>query len=90
MKLHDAIFSWLQMKIVSEARPHDRTAKETLDFFAQILQEDHQLCNIRVDLDGTVYRVGFEQGGQLQMKQFDREWAEQLLADINANPKYNE
>ena len=32
MKLQDAFFNWLQMHIVSQARPDDEAAKERLIF----------------------------------------------------------
>ncbi|MDB5052298.1 MAG: hypothetical protein JWM44_348 [Bacilli bacterium] len=90
MVLQDALFNWLQMKIVSDARPDDGAAKETLDFFAQILSEDHKLTRFDVsDKDETMIYIQFETDGTSKRQMFDRERAEQLLTDINSNPKYN-
>ncbi|WP_159883896.1 hypothetical protein [Paenibacillus puerhi] len=90
MKLQDAIFNWLQISIVSEARPDDGAAKETMDFFETILREDHALSRFGYVCDEDVYRVDYELDGQEKQLRYDRELAEQLLADINSNPKYNE
>jgi hypothetical protein len=90
MVLQDALFNWLQMKIVSDARPGDGAAKETLDFFAQILSEDHKLTRFDVsNQDETMIYIQFEIDGTSKKQMFDRERAEQLLTDINSNPKYN-
>jgi hypothetical protein len=90
LTLQDALFNWLQMKIVSEARPDDGAAKETLDFFHVILEEDHQLSGFGVQhLDETMYTISFVQDGTSKKQMFDRESAEKLLEDINSNPKYN-
>lgn len=92
MQLHDALFNWLQIRIVAEGRPDDNAARETLDFFAQILAEDHHCRNVRVvqDSGGSTIAIHYEREGAEHVAKFPRESAEQLLADINANPKYNE
>jgi hypothetical protein len=90
MVLQDALFNWLQMKMVSEARPDDGAAKETLDFFALILSEDHHLTEFGINgKDETMIYIQFVVDGKSKTQMFDRERAEQLLTDINSNPKYN-
>jgi hypothetical protein len=90
MKLQDALFNWLQMHIVAEGRPDDGAAKETLDFFVQILREDHAITEINVnDSDNSFIVIEYSAGGDAHSMKFLRESAEQLLADIEANPKYN-
>jgi hypothetical protein len=90
MVLQDALFNWLQMKIVSDARPEDEAAKETLDFFGIILSEDHHLSNIEVGLEtGDKLYIQYVVDGENKKQIFDRARAEQLLTDINSNPKYN-
>lgn len=91
MKLQDALFNWLQIRIVADARPDDNAARETAEFFAEILREDHHLRDVTVALvDETMYHVQYESEGKTKRQLFDRESAEQLLADIEANPKYNQ
>jgi hypothetical protein len=89
--LQDALFNWLQMALVSEARPEDLAAQETKDFFEQILKEDHSLTEIQIEhQDETMIHVRYEQGGLSKKQTFDCELAEKLLEDIRSNPKYNE
>ncbi|MOA19209.1 hypothetical protein D3C78_1395740 [compost metagenome] len=90
MKLEAALFNWLQIKLVSDARPDDGAAEETALFFEQILIEDHGLSNFAIaNTDQTMIHVKYEKDGHVKLQLFPREQAEQLLADIEANPKYN-
>lgn len=90
MELRDALFYWLQMKLVCEARPEDQAAKDTLTFFEQILAEDHALEHYQVSESDTVsIVVTAESRGEAKNYRFDREMAEQLLGQIEENPKYN-
>ena len=91
MKLQDALFNWLQIKIVADARDGDQAARETLGFFTQILHEDHRLSRFEItNRDETFITVKYETDGKIKTQMFDRLSAEQLLNDINANPKFNE
>ncbi|MCI3919724.1 hypothetical protein MO973_05700 [Paenibacillus sp. TRM 82003] len=91
MRLQDALFNWLQIKLVADGRPDDNAARETVDFFEEILKEDHGLALFAIgNVDDTMYYVTYELEGMKKTQMYDREAAEQLLADINANPKYNE
>jgi len=91
MKLDDALFNWLQIKTVADARPNDNAAKETADFFYTILTEDHQVSQLHVDPISTdMLQIVYEINGETRKKTFDRQLTEQLLHDINENPKYNE
>lgn len=91
MKLRDALFNWLQMDIVARQRPEDGAAKETLDFFAVILKEDHLLTHVQAVLsDDETYTIVYEHNGERTEVRFDRTDAAQLWQDIESNPKYNE
>ncbi|MDF2721684.1 MAG: hypothetical protein K0Q59_1359 [Paenibacillus sp.] len=90
MKLQDAIFNWLQIRVVADARPDDNAAKETEAFFAEILRDDHHLKNIRIDkIDDTMVHIRYEQDDKPKIQMFDKEQVMQLLQDIIDNPKYN-
>ena len=90
MKLQDALFNWLQIRLVAEARPDDNAAKETEAFFAEILRDDHKLTDVRIAAtEAMMIHIRYQQDGKTKMQMFDREHAEQLLRDINENPKYN-
>lgn len=92
MNLQDALFNWLQISLVAEARPEDGAARDTRDFFEQILREDHAVTRFSYVENAVedAYQVEYDQDGQTRTQRYDRELAEQLLTDINSNPKYNE
>lgn len=92
MKLQVALFNWLQIHIVSEQRPDDGAAKETVQFFETILKEDHELTSFEACLDGSDerYVITYWREEEMSTEVFDREDAERLWQDIEANPKYNE
>ncbi|GIQ67987.1 hypothetical protein DUZ99_05240 [Xylanibacillus composti] len=92
MKLQDALFNWLQMKIVAAARPDDWAAGETLAFFEEILHEDHELDELDMKAaDEETIEVNYrDKAGSMQTMRFPREMAEKLLTDIQAEPKYNQ
>lgn len=91
MKLKDALFNWLQMRIVADGRPDDRAARDTLEFFADILRQDHGLTDFHISAtDETFVTVKYVSEGKVKTQLFDRQSAEQLLRDIESNPKYNE
>ncbi|SMO48868.1 hypothetical protein [Melghirimyces algeriensis] len=89
MNLRDALFNWLQIKVVWEARPQDRSAEETTGFFGRILTEDHGVEEIQVQRENDHYRLIYRQKGEEQQLQFDREQVENLLLQIEAEPKYH-
>jgi len=91
VKLQDALFNWLQIKLVEDARPFDRAAKETREFFEQILREDHRLTAFGIEgEDETMIHVRYEVDGVSKKQMFDRELAGQLLESIQSNPKYGQ
>ncbi|MEK3723714.1 hypothetical protein [Paenibacillus sp. FSL H8-0034] len=89
MRLEDALFNWLQIKIVAEARTDDMAAEETRLFFEEILRDDHGLTEFTTSPDELRITISYEHEGIRKTLMFDRELAEQLLTDINSNPKYN-
>lgn len=47
--VQDALYNWLTIKTVAEARPHDAAAQETYLLFHNMLHEDHQLRDVTVE-----------------------------------------
>ena len=89
MKWEDALFNWLQIKLVSEARPFDDAAKKTVEFFEQILREDHGITDFAIDhKDDTMIHVRYVKEGKVKKQFFDRTAAEKLLSDIESDWKY--
>ena len=89
MDLQNALFNWLQIKIVADGRPDDLAAADTADFFAQILREDHSLDHIEYELNEDLIIVHYARGGEDNSQRFDRSYAEKLLRDIELEPRYN-
>ncbi|MFF2886776.1 hypothetical protein [Paenibacillus sp. NPDC057967] len=91
MRLEDALFNWVQIRLVADARQEDGAARDTLAFFEEILQEDHGLSSFEIErADETMLYVRYVKDGRALLKLYPREAGEQLLHDINATPKYNE
>lgn len=89
MKLEDALFNWLQIKVVSEARPNDRSAKDTLDFFTDIISEDHQVTQMEYSKDATMYTLRYTVGDARKLQMYPIQLVEQLLEAIENEPKFN-
>lgn len=90
MRFDDAIFNWLQIKLVADGRPHDQAAKDTEQFFWELLQEDHRVSELKiVRTDDTMIHISYTQDDKTKKLFYDREHAEQLLQEINAEPRYN-
>lgn len=87
--MEDALFNWLQIHIVAKARPEDRAAQETADFFYEIVSEDHLLKELTYEVDDTSYTVKYTLDGTSHGKRFDRIAVEQLLRQIESEPRYN-
>ncbi len=91
MKLLDALFNWLQIKVVADARPDDRAAQETKSFFEEILADDHHVEIVEVTSDQTMYSVRYRENKDLiKTQMYDRETVEQLLEAIENEPKYGQ
>jgi hypothetical protein len=90
LRLEDALFNWLQIQLVAEQRPDDRAAADTRDFFLEILTDDHGVTDLLVHkTDDTMIHVKYVKDDRTKLQLYPREAAEQLLTDINQNPKYN-
>lgn len=90
MRLDDALFNWLQIRVVADARPHDRSAQDTADFFREILAQDHQVDEIAYRKEEDMYELEFTADGTPGLRRYDTESVEQLLTAIENEPKYNQ
>ncbi|MDF1506734.1 hypothetical protein PZE06_00920 [Robertmurraya sp. DFI.2.37] len=85
--VQDAIYNWLTIKIVIDARPEDTAAVETEKMFYDILLEKHMLSNIEVSKDEDMYYVHFDEQGERKKQRFPRELIEVMLNQINQQPE---
>ncbi|WP_025026254.1 hypothetical protein [Caldalkalibacillus mannanilyticus] len=90
MTLEDAIFNYLQIKHVAVNRPDDGAAQETFQFFQEILDEDFKLEDFKEELQDGMYIVRFIYEEAEQVKEYPAEFVQQLLLDIQSEPKFNE
>jgi hypothetical protein len=90
VKLQDALFNWLQIQVVADARPHDRSAQDTAAFFHEILTEDHRVTELVYRKEGEAYLLSYAHEGETKSQRYDAEAVESLLAAIKSEPKYNQ
>jgi hypothetical protein len=91
MDLRTALHSWLQIRIVAQARPDDDAATKTFAFFSEIVEQDFgvtQLEVLPVAEEDEEITLTYTAHGEASTITFDREMTEKLLLDIEANPKY--
>lgn len=89
MQLQDALYNWLSIKIVAEARPKDEAAQDTCEFFEEILTEDHGVERKTVTQQEHMYTVHYWIKGSEESKQFPIQLIDALLRSIETEPRYN-
>lgn len=85
--LQDALYNWLTIKVVSDERPEDTPAKETMDLFEDILKEEHGLTNIKVEKESEMYFVHFVKNGEEKSSRFPVDLIEVMLNQIKSEPE---
>lgn len=85
--LQDALYNWLTIKIVCDARPDDSAAIETRDFFEDIITSQHHVSNIQITTDDVMYYLTYLQGEETKKTRFPRELIEVMLNQINQEPE---
>jgi hypothetical protein len=84
--VQDALYNWLSIKVVCDARPEDTAARETLDLFNGIIKDEHHLTNIEITTDEVMYYVSYSLDGETKKTRFPRELIEVMLNQINEEP----
>ncbi|MBU8906732.1 hypothetical protein [Desertibacillus haloalkaliphilus] len=90
MNIQDAIYNWLSIKVVADARPDDDAARDTYEFFDEMLTNDLEIEKVEITQDDVLYYVHYWIAGEEHKKQYPIELIDALLDSINAEPKYNE
>jgi hypothetical protein len=85
--LQDALYNWLTIKVVADARPDDEAAQETEVFFAEILKNDFQVTDIEVSKDEVMYLIKFQKGNEQKTARFPVELIDVMLEQINREPE---
>ncbi|MBB6443697.1 hypothetical protein [Bacillus benzoevorans] len=84
--IQDAVYNWLTIKVVSDARPRDLAAVETEKMFFSILETEHALADITIEKDEQMYYVSFIKGGKQEKLRFPRDLIEVMMNQINEAP----
>lgn len=90
MRLEDALDNWTQISIVWKSRPSDRSAKDTVAFFEEMLREDHGVTSLDIQKEAKQYTLTYEKDGIIHTKQYHKDLAENLLLQIQSEPRYNQ
>lgn len=68
--VQDALYNWLTIKTVAEARPDDRAAKETYLLFQNMIYEEHKLTDVEVKKNEEMYLITYEINGEKKLPGF--------------------
>jgi hypothetical protein len=84
--VQDAIYNWLTIKVVADARPDDHAAQETLSFFNELLTEDHLIQEISFTKDDILYLVTYKRDGEERTIRFPVELIDVMYEQMEKEP----
>ncbi|HDR6308417.1 MULTISPECIES: hypothetical protein [Bacillus] len=85
--VQDALYNWLTIKTVAEARPDDCAAKETYLLFQNMIYEEHKLKNVEVKKNEEMYLITYEMNGEKKSARFPLEAIDCFLDQMNREPE---
>jgi hypothetical protein len=85
--VQDALYNWLTIKVIYEARPSDEAAKETYELFDGILKNDHGVSNVEIEVMEDFYLVKFSQNEKERSTRFPVEMIDCFIDQIKMNPE---
>ncbi|WLR52184.1 hypothetical protein LC040_04545 [Bacillus tianshenii] len=85
--LQDAVYNWLTIKVVYDARPEDESARNTFQLFDDILREDFHVSEAVVEKDDVLYKVTCVQDGEEKKLQFPVELIDIMITQIEEQPE---
>lgn len=85
--LQDALYNWLTIKVVVDARPDDTAARETMDLFRSILDEEHKVTDITVSKDDSMYHLVVDAAGESKKARFPIELIDVMVNQIQSEPE---
>ena len=84
--VQDALYNWLTIKVIYEARPSDEAAKETYELFDGILKDEHGVNNVQIEVMEDFYLVIFTQNEKERSTRFPIEMIDCFIDQIKMNP----
>jgi hypothetical protein len=85
--LQDALYNWLTIKVVCDARPDDTAAIETENMFRDILVNDHGVDVKGIRKEEDMYFIDFSQESEDKTVRFPVELIDVMLNQIQAEPE---
>ena len=85
--LQDAMYNWLSIKVVCDARPEDTAAMETEKAFYRILEEEYQVSIMQVRREEEFYFISYKINNEEKTHRYPRELIDCILDSINENPQ---
>jgi len=85
--LQDAMYNWLSIKVVCDARPDDTAAMETEKAFYRILVEDYKVSSMQIRQEEELYIITYIINDEELTYRFPCELIECILVSINENPQ---
>lgn len=85
--LQDALYNWLSIKVVSDARPEDTAAKETVKMFRNIVESEHLVTLLEVEKTDDMYYVTYTKEGKKAKSRFPVDLIDCMLEGINEHPE---
>jgi hypothetical protein len=85
--VQDALYNWLTIKVVAEARPDDEAAQETYELFDSMLREDHGITSVTIEKLDEMYLVTYEKQGETKSTRFPAELIDCYLDHMKREPE---
>jgi hypothetical protein len=85
--IQDALYNWLTIKVVVDARPDDTAAVETFEFFDQILKDEHQIEDLEISKDEDMYYLTYSLQGEQKKSRYPIELIDIMHDQIQQEPE---
>ncbi|MBD8068441.1 hypothetical protein [Bacillus sp. PS06] len=85
--IQDALYNWLTIKVVAEARPDDHAAIETYEMFEKIVFEDHGVSRVHIRKEEPFYYVTYMHQGEEKKSRFPIELIDVMHDQIKGEPE---
>ena len=85
--VQDALYNWLTIKVVCDERPTDKAAVETESMFLAILEEDHMVSDITIEVDDVMYHISYVNANEIFKTRFPRQLIEVMINQITDSPE---
>ncbi|GGE66742.1 hypothetical protein [Priestia taiwanensis] len=85
--VQDALYNWLTIKVVADARPDDKAAQETYELFDSILKEEHNIHEVEIEVNEEMYLVTYVKGEERKNTRFPAELIDCYLDSMHREPE---